>query len=176
MLDEQRENRFAELLEQSHRQLFAYLYALLRNYGDAQDVFQQTSLTLWEKFDEFEAGTSFMAWACSVGRMKALNLLRRQRRYRAHFSEAFQLKLAAIQASVSSETINERSQALNGCVEKLPPNQQELLRQCFGGDQSVGHVACELGRTTHSIYSSLRNIRKKLLDCVDRSVSEGETE
>ena len=103
-----RENRFTEQLRRNHRQLFGYIYGLLRNYGDAQDVFQQTSLTLWEKFDEYRPGTSFASWACSIARFKALNFLRRHRRYVAHFSEAFQQKLAAIQAAVPAEEINAR--------------------------------------------------------------------
>lgn len=176
MSSKDRESRFTDHLQRNHRQLFAYLYALLRNYNDAQDVFQQTSLTLWEKFDEFQPDTNFMAWACSVARLKALNLLRRNRRYRAHFSEAFQVKLAAIQAALPTDTVNRRTLALQDCVEELPQNQQQLLRQCFGGEQTVSQVAEQLGRTTYSVYSSLRNIRKKLFDCIDQSVSQEKTE
>ena len=51
-------------------------------------------------------------------------------------------------------------------------DQQALLRDCFGENRSVAATAKELGRTTHSVYSSLRNIREKLLDCVNAAVSE----
>jgi RNA polymerase sigma-70 factor (ECF subfamily) len=98
--------------------------------------------------------------------------LRHQRRYRAHFSEAFQLRLAAAMAGVRPQVVNGRAQALEDCVQALPQNQRDLLLQCFGGTKSVATVAEEAGRTTFSIYSSLRNIRNKLLDCVNRSVSE----
>ena len=68
--------------------------------------------------------------------------------------------------------MNLRAAALEDCVQKLPEQQRELLRRCFGGRQSVAEVARDIGRTTHSVYSSLRNIRNKLLECVDQSVAE----
>lgn len=168
----ERETQFAQHLERHHRQIFSYIYALLRNFDDAEDVFQQTSLTLWEKFDEYRPGTSFTAWAYAIARFKSLNFLTQHRRYQAHFSEAFQLRLAAIQASVSAEELDSRAVALDDCVEKLPLNQRELLRRHFAGTQTPAELARELGRTTHSLYSSLRNIRRKLLDCVDQSLLE----
>jgi RNA polymerase sigma-70 factor, ECF subfamily len=168
----ERENRFAEQLQCHHRQIFSYIYALLRNFNDAEDVFQQTSLTLWEKFDEYQPGTSFPAWAYAIARFKSLNFLTQHRRYQAHFSEAFQLRLAVLQAAIPAEQIDSRAAALEDCVEKLPRNQRELLQRHFAGTQTAGELARELGRTTHSLYSSLRNIRKKLLDCVDQSLPE----
>jgi len=172
MSNQDREYRFAEQLQRHHRQLFGYIYTLLRNFDDAEDVFQQTSLTLWEKFDEYQPGTSFAAWACTIARFKALNFLTQHHRYQAHFSEAFQLRLAMIQAAVPPEEFNSRAVVLEDCVEKLPPGQRDLVRRCFGGMQTVSELARELGRTTHSLYSSLRNIRKKLLNCVDQTVVE----
>ena len=99
---------------------------------------------------------------------------RRRRRYHARFSEAFQLKLAETIASVSAAEVNERVTSLENCVKELPESQRDLLRRCFGGSESVADVARQLGRTTHSVYSSLRNIRHKLFECVDRTTSESD--
>jgi RNA polymerase sigma-70 factor (ECF subfamily) len=172
MSSQDRESRFAEQLCRHHRRLFGYIYTLLRNFDDAEDVFQQTSLTLWEKFDEYQAGTNFAAWACAIAHFKSHNFLTQHRRYQSHFSEAFQLRLAAIQAAIPVKELDMRTAALEDCVEKLPARQRELVRRCFGGAQTVRELARGLGRTTHSLYSSLRNIRKKLLDCVDQVVVE----
>lgn len=177
MLDEvmsnrDRETRFPSLLREHYRRLFTYVYAIVRSYPDAEDVLQQASLVLWEKFGNYQPGTDFFAWACSVARREALHFLRQQRRYRAHFSEAFQLRLAAAMAGMPTETASVRADALEDCVKSLPDTQRELLQQCFGGVKTVAIVAHETSRTTHSIYSSLRNIRNKLLDCVDHSVSD----
>ena len=172
MADVDRESAFADLFQECYRQLLAYVHVLVRNYTDAEDVVQQTSVVLWRKFDEYRPGTSFAAWACGVARFEALNFLKQRRRYHARFSEAFQLKLAEAMAGVAVAEVNQRAAALEDCVEQLPESQRDLLRRCFGGSESVADVARQLGRTTHSVYSSLRNIRHKLLECVDQSTAE----
>jgi RNA polymerase sigma-70 factor, ECF subfamily len=101
MSDHDQETRFSSLLRQHYRRLFAYVYAIVRSYPDAEDVLQQASLVLWEKFDDYQPETDFFNWACRVARLEAMRLLRQQRRYRAHFSEAFQLRLAAAMAGIS---------------------------------------------------------------------------
>jgi RNA polymerase sigma-70 factor (ECF subfamily) len=45
-------------------------------WNDTQDIFQQTSLVLWEKFDSFETGSNFAAWSCRAARYTAMNFLR----------------------------------------------------------------------------------------------------
>lgn len=174
MSQSDREIRFMKLFEEHYRQLFGYVYMLVRNYTDAEDVVQQTSIILWKKFDTYRPDSSFFTWACGAARFEALKYLRRQRRYRAHFSKAFQLRLAATMAGVRPDVVSDRALALEDCVKKLPESQQELIWQCFGGLKSVAEIAQETGRTTHSIYSSLRNIRNKLFECVDQSVSRGD--
>jgi RNA polymerase sigma-70 factor, ECF subfamily len=173
MIERDRETAFAELFRDCYRQLFVYVHALVRNYTDAEDVVQQASLVLWRKFDEYQSGTNFVAWACSVARFEALNFLKQRRRRQAHFSEVFQLRLASVMAGIPAQEMDLRAAALDDCVRKLPEDQRELLRRCFGGTHSVAEVAQEIGRTTHSVYSSLRNIRSKLLACVDQSAAEG---
>ncbi len=172
MAEQDRDHRFTEQLQRHHRRLYGYIFSLVRNHADAQEVFQQTSLTLWEKFDDFQPGTNFIAWSCTVARFKAFDFLKQQRRRRVHFTDDFELRLAAAHESVPQSAFQARSVALEDCIEKLPPAQRELLRECFGGERSVAAVAEELGRTSHSVYSSLRNIREKLLDCVEAAVSE----
>ena len=44
----------AALLRQHQTQLFGYIYSLVRDLDDADDLFQQTSLVLWDKFDQFD--------------------------------------------------------------------------------------------------------------------------
>ncbi|MBN1393687.1 MAG: sigma-70 family RNA polymerase sigma factor [Pirellulales bacterium] len=174
MSEVDRQDTFAALFRGCYRQVLAYVHILVSNFTDAEDVVQQTSLVLWRKFDEYEPGTSFVAWACGIARFEALNFLKRKRRYQNRFSEAFQLKLAEAVSGVAAAEVDRRMTALEDCVEMLPENQRDLLRMCFGESQSVADVARRLGRTTHSVYSSLRNIRHKLFNCVEQATSRSE--
>src|SRR5215472_639653 len=87
---------FAARLRQHQTQLFGYIYSPVRDLDDADDLFQQTSLVLWDKFDQFDPSRSFAGWACGVARYEVLNFLRARSRDRLYFSD--ELSLALIEA------------------------------------------------------------------------------
>ena len=53
-------SEFAALLARHQAQLFGYIHSLVRDLDDADDLFQQTSLVLWDKFDLFDPSRSFV--------------------------------------------------------------------------------------------------------------------
>ncbi|MCG8585159.1 MAG: sigma-70 family RNA polymerase sigma factor [Pirellulales bacterium] len=165
--------RFAELFRQHHARLFGYVLSLVHSVVDAQDIMQQASLTMWERFDGFEPGSDFFAWACSIARFKSLNWLKAERRRQRVFSDAVELEITAAYCDVDPIEVAERKEALYGCVEELPADQQKLLFDCYDQSRAVADVAEELGRTVFSVYGSLRNIRRKLADCVRSKLSKG---
>ncbi|MEX2025689.1 MAG: sigma factor, partial [Pirellulaceae bacterium] len=77
---------FVGLFSQNARRLYAYIFLLLGNAADADDVFQETSRVLWEKFDQFQPGANFLAWAESVAHYQTLSFRRRRQRDRLQFS------------------------------------------------------------------------------------------
>ena len=58
--------RFSELFEQHSRAIYGHIRALVPNATDADEVFQETNLTLWQKFDQYRPDTDFRAWACRI--------------------------------------------------------------------------------------------------------------
>src|SRR5205085_9397094 len=58
--------RLMMLMTRHQRQIFAYIYTLVPDRHDAEDLLQETSLVICEKFDEFTPGTDFVAWACQI--------------------------------------------------------------------------------------------------------------
>ena len=87
MNQSERHDLYVELLARHRRQLFGYIYALLRNFADTEDIYQQTALVLWQKFDQYEADTNFLSWSCRVAQFEAKNLMRRHQRDRLYFDE-----------------------------------------------------------------------------------------
>lgn len=41
--------------------VYSYIFSLVGSWPDADDVYQETSVVLLEKFDEFEPGTNFLS-------------------------------------------------------------------------------------------------------------------
>jgi RNA polymerase sigma-70 factor, ECF subfamily len=174
MSDSSRHAEFVELLAQHRGQVFGYIYALLRNLNDAEDVYQDTALVLWSKFDEYAPDTHFVRWACVVAKNCAATFLRQKQRQRRYFSAEFQEELAVLQADIAASEAEQSHEALVDCMQKLPPNDRHLVDVCYGGEHSFKDAAAQLGRSAQSVYDSLSRIRRQLLDCIDRTTAQAD--
>jgi len=162
---------FAEYLGRDQARLYGYIHSLVRDVHDADDLFQQTTLILWKKFGEFDRRLSFFAWACGVARLEVANFLRGRSRQRLYFSDDLNLLLAEAQAELTNEESDARREALARCVERLRHRDRELLDECYSDPAGVHHAADRLHRSTHSVYNSLRRIRRALYECVGRAIA-----
>ncbi len=77
---------FVQLLKQHDRRVSAYVYSLVLDWNDAEDIVQETSVRLWEQFDEYRVDEDFGAWACTIARYMVMAYRKRVQRDRLHFS------------------------------------------------------------------------------------------
>lgn len=164
-------SRFAELLRESHRDLFVFIYSLVQNRADAEDVYQQTTLVLWSKFSEFTPGTNFAAWATRVAHLTARHFIRSRRRQHLYFSDEMLDSLLEVHRPQGPEHHSMRMEALAKCMEKLPRRDRNLVERCYGSDGDVSALAEADNRTVASIYQAIYRIRKNLFGCVERTLA-----
>ncbi len=166
--DHQKLEVFAELLASCQTQLLAYVFALVQNMADAEDICQRASLVLWQKFEQYDPDTEFRIWAIKVAQYEAFNFIRRRRRERIFFSDETLQGIVDLENSEATfGGIESRWTALKKCVDKLPEHQQTLIRLYYGGIRTISQVAMELGRTEGAVRSALCRVRKVLRDCVE---------
>ncbi len=160
------EHDFGRLFVQHHQRVYGYVRALVMNRHDAEEILQDTFSILWRKFDEFEPGTNFLAWALSVARFRVREFQRRQRSV-LPLDDTLLEALAADTVALSSGMLDLR-EALAHCLAKLKPHDLELFRKRYAGETSVLELADGMGRPASTIYSALTRIRRQLLACVSQ--------
>lgn len=165
-------DEFVRLLIANQPRIYAYIVSLLPNWADADEVFQETGIVLWAKREEFQSGTSFLAWACQIALNKVFNLRKLKARSRLIFDDQF-LNAVSDERLAAGERLEARSSALKGCIDKLKPRDRELL-ECWYQKRSTTKVMAEqLGRPIDTIYKALKRIRHALFHCVSDSLGEG---
>jgi RNA polymerase sigma-70 factor (ECF subfamily) len=167
-----RKAEFADYLRQNQTRLYGYIHSLVRDLNDADDLYQQTTLITWKKFGEFDRQRSFFSWACGIARLEVANLLRTRGRQRLYFSDDLSLMLVEAQAEMTNEELEDRRDALARCVERLRQRDRELLTECYGESSGVHEAADRRGRSSHSVYNSLRRIRRALFECIARTLAQ----
>ena len=167
MSDANRIDEFVVLFTSHELRLRAYAMSLIPNQADAEDVVQQSSLLLWKKFDKFQSGTSFMAWAARVVFHEAQRQRRRQVRDKLKFGDDFFEAVCREAASDDvAEAMAEQEAQLGACIAKLRPEHRDLLRARYADGWTVERMATTFQRSAEAIYNVLSRIRRALQACV----------
>lgn len=161
---------FLDLLARHEAQLLGFACAIIPNFQDAEDLFQQTVLTMWQKFGEFEPGTSFIGWGCQIARYKAMNMLK-ARRPSLFDNDVLQL-LIDTQQDEEPESRLSRRRALTKCLGKLREADRALIQSAYSGEANIKLLASEMGRTASGVYNSLARIRASLFRCIQATVAQ----
>jgi RNA polymerase sigma-70 factor (ECF subfamily) len=171
MIDsDKRADEFVRLFTGSARWVFSYILTLVHIKADAEEIFQETNTTLWQKFDEFVPGTSFRNWAAQVAYFKVLQYRERQRRSPVLFDDALLESIHGTATKMAGQ-LDEVHWALEKCREKLPDADRELLRQRYESGASTESVASRLGRSSRTVYRALDRIHQSLYDCIRGELS-----
>ena len=163
---------FLRLFLQNERRLYAYIVTLLPNRADADDVLQEASLVMWDKFDEHTPPDDFAAWGCRIAYFKVLDFYKKCQRSRVKFSQAMLERVAETaieQAGVLQ--LDARRDALAGCIEKLSARDRELLARRFTAGATTQSTSEQVGRSVDAVYKALARVRQALFECVQRALA-----
>lgn len=163
--------QFVQLFLKSHRRLYCYVMAIVASPSDADDIVQEVACVLWTKYDEYEPGTDFTAWAITIARHKIFNYLRSQKSHRRRFS---QQSIEMIEQIGSEEGGKEaaRIEAMRHCIRKLKKTEQMILSIRYEEGETLRNMARRLGLNINTLYSRLSRLHLMLLSCIERSMVE----
>lgn len=150
-----------------------FVRSMLPSREDASEVMQDTVVLLWQRFGEFDATRDFKSWAFGYARNKALSLLRDRKRDRHIFDDDLVNRLADEAMAMEQRHLTHR-EALEGCLQKLPDTQRELVLSAYTHGTRMDDLATRRGQTPMSLYKVLHRIRQALLECVHRTLKQEE--
>lgn len=162
---------FLRLLSQHERRLKAYILALVPNWADADDLYQETTVRLWEQFADYDRKQEFGAWACTIAHYMVLAHRKKLSREKGCFSQTFVDAVAAEVAATSHEA-DLRYHALQHCLQKLNKRNRDLIRRCYSGTTTLKAVARQMGRSLDALYKTVSRIRHALHECIEKNLRE----
>jgi RNA polymerase sigma-70 factor, ECF subfamily len=163
---------FLRLFLQNERRLYAYVLTLLPHRADADDVLQEASLVMWDKFDPDRPPDDFTAWGCRIAYFKVLDFYKKGHRGKVRFSQALLERVAetAVEHSATLQ-LDARRDALAGCIEKLSPRDRDLLARRYTPGATTQSTSQEVGRSVEAVYKALARVRHALFECAQRSLA-----
>ena len=150
-----------------NKQLFGYILTLVPSHADAEDILQETTCLMWDKFEEFEKGTNFLAWAKKIAKNKTLEYYRTKKK-----SMYINIELLEnIYEKHQTENLEEHMAALRGCLGKLEENDLKLIQLRFQNGITIKEIAENTDRSVHTLYKRMSCLYTLLQSCVRKTMA-----
>ncbi len=141
-----------------------FIRALVRDSHLADDVLQETFLTVARKAEGFTPGTNFPKWACAVARLKVLEVRRRESGRLTFLSEEA-IEILAEAGPPPAEDL--RLERVQECIDRLPPAMRKLVDLRYHEDRKPAEIARDVGWSVESVYVALSRARAALKECIE---------
>lgn len=169
------QSEFLHRFRQCEPDLRAFIGAMVRNVHAREDLFQEVSRTLWERFGDYDLSCPFGAWARGIAARKMLEARRRDARFPIPFPPGtITAVLDAFDAT--DETAPAHEAALKVCMGELPVRSRTILSMRYEQRQPCERIATAVGSSLKAIHQSLRRLRMALHDCIERRIARDDLE
>ncbi len=158
---------FLHFFRRAETDLRAFIGSVIRDPHAREDIFQEVSRTLWQKFDDYDLDRSFGAWARGIAARKILEARRRSARFPLLFPPET-VELIAQAFDETDEPAANREAALKLCVDALPPRSRKILTSRYDDRQPCESIARDLGVNLKAIHQTLSRLRRALHECITR--------
>lgn len=144
----------------------AAILARLPNLHLAEDVVQETFLTVCKKAGSFELGTDFAAWACTIARYKVMEALRTGP---IRFESLSEEAMEALRASEPAHDPgpSERLHQFERCMDLLAPKARQVMELRYRGEHLPEEISKRMGWTLGSVRVAISRARQLLQECVE---------
>ena len=164
------ERIFEVLLRQNAGPLTAFIRSILGASPMVDDVFQETTMVAWRRFDDFDPSRPFGPWLRGIAARTALAACRKAGRERPVGEELLQ----ALEHRVSRlermeiEDQGSWSRELEDCIRRLPENYRDCIECEARGVGSMKEIALAVDLGIEVVKKRLQRGRRHLADCLRR--------
>jgi RNA polymerase sigma-70 factor (ECF subfamily) len=149
-----------------------FIASLLPDFSLLDDVLHEVFLVVTQRADDYEPGSSFLAWATAIARRKVLEACRDRRRTPASLApEVIESLCAAFPMEEMESLAQAQRAALAECLEQLAPRARAVIRMRYREAHRPAEIAQRIGWTADSVYVALSRARAALRECVGRKLA-----
>lgn len=159
-----------ELLIRHKDGLVWFLYGVVHNAEDAEDLMMDTFALLLARRVKFRGESSFKTWLYGIGRKLAANYLRK---HRMESLETVEEELLPSVAAGPEENLieKERNQKLMLALQKMKPDYAQVLYLGYFEQMNAAQIAKVMKRSVRQVYNLTDRAKTRLKELVDESVS-----
>jgi len=174
LVREKKPERYAEIIERYQGKLFAYLYRLVGNREEAEDLLQDVFIKAYKNLRSYDSSRKFSSWVYRIAHNEAVNYIKRKSLKRfiswedisstKDKLESSSMEDGADDAWIRKEAINDVDQAINS----LPIKYKQVLLLRYFSDKSYEEISEILGKPVNTVGTLINRAKKKLSEEMER--------
>jgi len=158
-----RDLAFDQLVRRYQERIYWTVRRIVGSHEDADDVAQETFVTMWQKLDSFREDANFFTWLYRVSVNAALGHLRRSKMKRFVSLETLVQPFEDRDMQSDRNMLNdERISAVEQAIQALPPQQRVVFCMRYYDGLKYEEISVMLGKSTGTLKANYHHAIKKL--------------
>lgn len=169
IIRDKNEERYGEITERYRGKLFAYLYRLVGQKEEAEDLLQDVFLKAFRNLKSYDNRRKFSSWIYRIAHNEAINHIKRKSLKKFITWENITLTKDKITAAHAGEAVDdawirkEKNQELEDALDKLPLKYKQVLIFRYYSDQSYEEMSEILDKPINTIGTLINRAKKRLI-------------
>lgn len=163
-----------ELIDSHRDRLYAFVWRMVRNHHDAEDVCQEAFLKAFSALDTFETKYRFSTWLFTIGYRLCLNRIKGNKKS----ASSVDLSLFSDGSASTADQVADDEQARKlkqqiwQSVDTLSPSQRAVVLLFYKESMSCQQIGQVLQVPVATVKSHLHRARNRLRDSLESQVAD----
>ncbi|UII54683.1 RNA polymerase sigma factor SigX [Cytobacillus spongiae] len=157
---------FDELYSKYHQDVFQFLFYMVKNREQAEDLVQEVYIRVLKSYERFEGKSSEKTWLFSIARNVAIDFFRKQKSWKNRILEKFDWSTQQVQDDhpIPEEIAvqNEEIQSIYDCLDKCTLDQKMVIIMRYLQELSITETAEALNWTESKVKTTQHRALKVL--------------
>jgi len=161
-------DRYSEIIDRYRGKLFAYLYCLVGQKDEVDDLLQNVFIKTYKNLNRFDQKRKFSSWIYRIAHNEAVNHIKRK--YLKKFvswedvvTAKDKLEMSKLKDDAGEEWIRkERIKEVHDIVDRLPVKYKQVLILRYFSGKSYKEMADILGKSTNTVGTLINRAKIKL--------------
>ena len=163
---------FDEFYKKYHHDVFQFLFYMVKNKEQAEDLVQEVYIRVLKSYDQFEGKSSEKTWLFSIARNVAIDSFRKQKGWKQKLLEKFDWSTNQVKddCPIPEEIAlrNEEIQFIYKCLDKCTIDQRLVIVMRYFNELSISETAETLQWTESKVkttqHRALKVLKKHMED------------
>lgn len=161
-------DNYKEITVRYQGKLFAYLYRLIGDKDEAEDLLQNVFIKTYRNLDSFDTNRKFSSWIYRIAHNEAVNFIKRKSLKRFISLENItsakdKLESADLEDNAHESWIRkETNKEVDEAIKKLPFKYRQVLVLRYYSDKSYEEISEILGRPVNTVGTLIKRAKDKL--------------